>query len=359
MSAWDQAKANITSFFDWWAEELKDMLPEGSLKTEDDVQDHIRILATPDAFDISYINNDRSEPLAQCQINSEALGQAVKDLRTGRRKLSSLPVRYEIMPPAYMMWPRKRPAQAARRLADLAKIEAQASTPLGFDDIVLAVEIEEKTKTTIKTRDYAIKKGTLEDILAFCRAANVALSQIGPQNSQVDFLKMRNTLQTAAFKKIQKWTIVSSVSFALIFGGLWIRQSNILTRLDEEATSLQTRTFTARQISGQLEIQYTQLTWMTNRRKSYSSATETWENLSGVLPNQAWLSELQITGRDVKVIGFAEQAAPLVTLLENHPSFESVRLAAPISLDNRRNAERFSLALRIADKSSPTGGGSQ
>jgi len=246
-----------------------------------------------------------------------------------------------------MMWLKTRPAQAVRRLKDLAKIDVKTSTPLGTDDVVIAVHISEKTKTQIKTQDYAIKRSTLDRIATFCETANVALDQLGPQNSSVDFLAELSVGKSRSIFEFQKWTAICCLSAALILGGLWVRQSKTLNQLNLRASSLQADALSARQTTGQLETRYTQLAWMIDRRKNYSSVVEAWEKLSLALPEQAWLSELQQTGNDLEVIGFAKQAAPLVNLLENDPAFEAVRLAAPISLDNRSGTERFSLALRV------------
>jgi general secretion pathway protein L len=78
------------------------------------------------------------------------------------------------------------------------------------------------------------------------------------------------------------------------------------------------------------------------------------ETLSRALPDDAFLSELELSGDRLRIAGFATNAAPLVPLLEELPALEDVRFQAPSSKTiledpefGRREVERFVLAARV------------
>jgi general secretion pathway protein L len=84
------------------------------------------------------------------------------------------------------------------------------------------------------------------------------------------------------------------------------------------------------------------------------SALGVLEALSRALPDDAFLSELELSGDRLRIAGFATNAAPLVPLLEELPALEDVRFQAPSSKTiledpelGRREVERFVLAARV------------
>ncbi len=71
------------------------------------------------------------------------------------------------------------------------------------------------------------------------------------------------------------------------------------------------------------------------------------EELTAVLPDSAWVSDLRIDGDVVEFTGFAKSAASLVAPLENSPLFMQASLTSPVVLDSTEDKERFSIRLRL------------
>lgn len=67
------------------------------------------------------------------------------------------------------------------------------------------------------------------------------------------------------------------------------------------------------------------------------------EALSRALPDSAYLTDLEIEGREVRLAGKAENATALITILEESPHFESVRFSAPTTREGSETVETFSI----------------
>ncbi len=93
---------------------------------------------------------------------------------------------------------------------------------------------------------------------------------------------------------------------------------------------------------------------LAGRLRATPSALAVLEELSRILPDDVFLSELTLERDRLLIGGFAASASPLVPLLEALPSLEDVRFHAPSSKaalagadGERREVERFALAARV------------
>jgi general secretion pathway protein L len=93
-----------------------------------------------------------------------------------------------------------------------------------------------------------------------------------------------------------------------------------------------------------------QANFLTNDRRSRPSPLMVLESLSRLLPDNVWLTEVTLDGRELAFSGMAEDASILIPLVEQAPEFEQARFGAPStrmtvrSLEGpEREVERFAL----------------
>lgn len=70
------------------------------------------------------------------------------------------------------------------------------------------------------------------------------------------------------------------------------------------------------------------------------------EALSRVLPDSAFLEELEIHARETRIVGKSADPTGLITILEDTPEFEDVRFAAPTTRDEGEAVGTFSIVAR-------------
>ena len=71
------------------------------------------------------------------------------------------------------------------------------------------------------------------------------------------------------------------------------------------------------------------------------------EELTLLLPDSAWVTDLKIDGATVDISGFAKAAATLVPLLERSTMFVNATPTAPLTFDPREDKDRFSIRVQI------------
>ncbi len=71
------------------------------------------------------------------------------------------------------------------------------------------------------------------------------------------------------------------------------------------------------------------------------------ESLTGLLPDSAWISRLDVDGRRVRITGQADDAAALMEVLRARPEFSGLRALSPITR-GRDGRDNFSLEFVVA-----------
>jgi len=82
-------------------------------------------------------------------------------------------------------------------------------------------------------------------------------------------------------------------------------------------------------------------------RSGRPAAVAVLEDLTQRLPDDAWLTELRLTGSQLSVSGFAARPDALLEVLDASPILREVRFAAPLTRGPRDTADRFQLAMRV------------
>ena len=81
--------------------------------------------------------------------------------------------------------------------------------------------------------------------------------------------------------------------------------------------------------------------------KADVSTLEVWDELSRILPDHTFLTELRLVDGRVTLSGFSSDAARLVRTIDQSPLFAGAALTAAITPDNAESKERFSISFKV------------
>lgn len=87
-----------------------------------------------------------------------------------------------------------------------------------------------------------------------------------------------------------------------------------------------------------------------NIKKEDASKLKLLEELTGLIPEDSWLTEFRYTAKEkkIKLSGYAVSASKLIPILEESQLFENVRFTSPITTEKGRNKERFRLEMTVS-----------
>jgi general secretion pathway protein L len=81
--------------------------------------------------------------------------------------------------------------------------------------------------------------------------------------------------------------------------------------------------------------------------KADAGILEIWDELSRVLPDNAFLTETRIANGKVIISGFSADAARLVRVIDQSPLFSGATLATAITPDATEQKDRFSINFKV------------
>ncbi|HUZ75080.1 MAG TPA: PilN domain-containing protein [Stellaceae bacterium] len=88
---------------------------------------------------------------------------------------------------------------------------------------------------------------------------------------------------------------------------------------------------------------------LTARKRNTVPVTEILDELTRLLPDDVWLTELQIDAKEVRIAGFATSAASLLGLLDRSSAFANAAYRSPVTQNSALNREQFDIAAQIRE----------
>jgi general secretion pathway protein L len=250
------------------------------------------------------------------------------------------------------------PAQAERNFGRILDLDMERTTPFRSSDVLTAFYVIPDAATPRgkrAVRHLVIKRKTIAPLLeemgdlgiepAFADCWDEARRGGLP----VDFLA---AMQPEAEQGGAGWKrTMAVVAILLAASAVAIPIARHRSALD----TLEARTETARAEAASVRLAVeasqtaaSQIEAMERRLRGRLPVARIVEELTVIMPDSAWVSDLRIEDNMVEFTGFAKSAAALIPLLEASPLFAEAGLTSPVVLDGAEDKERFSVRLRLS-----------
>jgi len=129
-------------------------------------------------------------------------------------------------------------------------------------------------------------------------------------------------------------------------GAYGLRQQRQLALADLEIRTLKEKMAKVDEVNRLVQAQRLKLDYLLVTVRGRARPTEILRELTGLLPDTAYLSELNFRERTVEITGLAPSASQLLPVLETSPLFKGVEFSAPIVAQGA-GLERFRIRLRL------------
>jgi len=144
--------------------------------------------------------------------------------------------------------------------------------------------------------------------------------------------------------------IVLSGLLAVLLMGWWgseiVLQRRLASELDRQLAQLEKKVQTVEVKRKRCEDLVRKIQRLQQIIHSPVEPLDILREMTEIIPQGAWITELEISDKKVTVTGYAEVATELIPLLEDSPLFHDVAFLSPVS-KTREGKERFRIALKI------------
>ena len=71
------------------------------------------------------------------------------------------------------------------------------------------------------------------------------------------------------------------------------------------------------------------------------------DELTGLVPDSMWVSQLSVRGRNVELIGYSPRVRDLIARIQDHDIFYDPKLRSPITMSADGRGERFDVSFDV------------
>jgi len=255
------------------------------------------------------------------------------------------------------------PVAAEGNLGRLLVADIQRKTPFRLDDVVYGHTLMRKLGSSDK---YTVSLWILRrDIIAQeIEACGIGWEDLDHVTSApgADLGEERPTIAISRggesshwFRNVALGLCVTTIALSVIGSTTLIwRRGQAAEDLDAKIAEVSARASSVRNIADRAVAESRLLQILHAERARGPTFADLWEEVSRILPDEAYLSELRLSdGKNgehyLDLVGFAESAVGLPALFEKSPIFTDASLTAPITLNAAEKREAFSLRVKVKE----------
>ncbi|TPM16330.1 PilN domain-containing protein [Mesorhizobium sp. B2-3-5] len=342
-------KTQFLDGFDWWRDELRavwaSLVPRAKQSKPSDwtigiADDGIRVHAAGGP-------GFQSRPLALDATADEIAAQ----LRTGRRHPTVAIQLDSTLSLVRHLAARQLPARQAR---DMAELDLMASTPIDPSQVHIIFTDGADGGCFYRV----LKKKSLAPALDAVRAVGgnpSSLDIVGSERTwPADPLSLAAIWPSRARDRFVRRAWVSAVAVLLVglaatYGHAQLRYWQAASVLDEQIATAQVKAKKARAALQKRQTELDQTEKLRASKKSAVSVVRILAELTRLLPDSAWVTDLSSRGNQITITGFAASAADLIQPIDASPLFSAPEFSSPVVRVPGQSGERFTITAKVGD----------
>jgi general secretion pathway protein L len=340
-------------FLEWWRDELLGLVPQRLLA---DADASVVLVQVEGGFQIIGTSSSRDRREANAPVLSRVQALAALAEMAASQKTDTIGVRL----PFSQCFERRveLPKAAGADLKRMLNFDLERATPFRLGDVYTAALPTGETgaKGKQRVRQLVLKREAVDPLIADAKAAGLATAFVDCWQTTpaaglpVNFLEANEPPRSdlARHATFPRLLAVLALVLAGLAGVLSMsRYEAALAEVKTETTKLRTQAAAVREAIERSGAAVADLARLQRMKLGQVPAVEVLEELSRLLPDSVWLTDLRIEGDAVDLTGLAKSGAALPSLFVGSTLFADAALTAPVTLDQREDKERFSLRIRL------------
>lgn len=241
-----------------------------------------------------------------------------------------------------------------RRVLDL---DLERATPFRRADVHTSYKVlsENSAEGKASVLQFVTKREGVDPIVADVVKAGGRVTVIdaatGPAQTAagINFIDEADGAQAARglLSPLGGLSLAAGLLLLLACGQVYYKRDAALYELRSETLQLRKQAASVRQSLEQSEVAIKDLAALQAIKLRQVPVTAVLEEITRILPDTAWVTDLRIENDTVDISGLAKSGANLIPLFERSSIFGEAALTAPLTFDQREDKERFSLRVRI------------
>ena len=349
--------SGISAFFAWWGSELMGLIPGAGRSSPDQQAARTVLGVEPDGLRLIETPARKSDPRPEGIVPAPAmLAYLASRTRVRSHTVGSVGLRLPYS--ACFVRNLELPALARRDFGRLLMIDLERSTPFKAKDVLTAHEVDPgpAAKGMVKVRHLIMKRKLIDPLKSGIEALGLTVTRVectdasGQSVLPVNFLAPALEAANAPVRTNPLAWLLALAAAGLTASAAYVyvdRHEQALHSIEAETAKLKVKAQAQKDALTKTESAFVEIANYQKLRSEAVSKVAALEELTRLLPDTAWVSDVKIEGNTLDISGLAVSAAALVPLLERSKLFYDASSTASLTFDPREEKERFSIRARI------------
>jgi general secretion pathway protein L len=337
-------------FFSWWLGELRDLIPGSVRRFFRSRSDRILVNMLPDGVAIVLKRGDKCLPRNHVNGGDACYNEIQQAIKTAGR--GDLEIVLRLSEEDVLRKTIELPLSAEANLRALIEFDLDRQTPFAPEDVYLDFLIVQRDMRArrIFVEFAIVPRKFVDQMVALMASWGVYINRVDQiadpgETFGFDFLpNLRCPPSALLFKRSGLLMSILAVILLVIVIGLEIERGRyVKLRLEEEIAEARSAAEVADTLQHEIEKTAARQRFLPTRRNTPRLVTVLNE-IARLLPDDTWLSGLQLTGRQLRADGFSHSASSVIGLIDGSRFFTNAQFRSAVTQGPRRDIEHFDVS---------------
>ncbi len=254
------------------------------------------------------------------------------------------------------------PLAAERNLAQVIGFEFERLVPFKQSEVYFAYRVtaRDKATQTLAIELTIVPHAELAKIAAVLPGLGFQADEIQVADPSVaaptiiPIASENRIARSRSSRRINLGLGAIAITLAIVCGAipLW-RDNATISSLDAQIANARHQAESSATLQKQIDAQSRDQRFLIDRKQASPTVTELLATLTQLLPDDSYLTELEVKGDAVRMVGLTGSATALLAAIAKSPSFRDASFESSITRDTKTNREHFDIGAHIAKRGSP------
>lgn len=342
-------RSGAGAFFEWWFGELAGLVPRALMPGRRRQRRALVLALEPDGA--SLLRGEQVIGRAEA-AEPELTGQLRSLWRQARGRKRRLTVR--LAAERGLSRRLDLPAAAKDDLDHMLRLEMDRLTPFGAEQVYSAHRIvsQDQRARRIAVELQVVPKAIVQDALEMVQGLGATVERVELGDRGGDGSSGLNLLPEAVAKggggRFVRVLAVLAIVLAVTAIAIPLRQrQDTVADLQQRVAAAKVDGEQSLALRDRLERLGKAAAFLVDAKTRMPMVSRVLAELTEIVPDQAYVAQLELRDGDLQLQGYAETASELIGLLEASPLFVSPHFRSPVTQDPRLGLERFHVAVEL------------
>lgn len=356
--------SGLPRFLAWWTGELRPLLPPAVMRWFEVPGEQLLITSSTTEW-LLWRSGKNGEQLLDRLVMDADPEQLRERLQACLDRFQeALTAVIYCLPSAQLLCKRLRlPLAAEANLSQAVGFELDRQTPFKADEVYFDVKVVQRDAPFIDVDLYIILRTEVEAKLQqlarlglklqgvdIDRANDIAGSDANPpQPLQINLLPPTQRVRRSNRRVRSNWLLAAAalVLLALFMAETLYLRGNTLQQLQQQRDGLRTEAMQVSKLEQQLDEAVEAANFLAEQQAQTPQMLDVLAEVTALLPQHTWIQRLQITGKELELLGLSDSSQQMIELLDDSGMLDKTSFKGTIATDRRLNKERFTATAQI------------